>query len=315
MGRVVIEDANGTRRALLVASTLLGRHWRCDAHIEHPSMPLYWLEIRWSGAHWAWRCLGAEDHTRGKGLTDPWGWRRLGRDDEVAMPLAGVRVRMADEAPPQLALQNTRTGRWIDGDARFEFITLTEDGPRALGPHGEASGAILVDGAQLQSTDSHIRVHVPDGLVDTKLGSLSLATGPIEMDFDLSIPEVILSGKGGELRVTGSLVRTLAIYAAAHAHPGCPGGWLSNTQAHGWSALLGPPSPSPAERLNWERARLRSRLLEAGLGGVDTMFERQREAGVWFHRLRRVPRVSGLPALPAPVGPRLPVGLTRDPSA
>lgn len=313
MGRLLIEDTDGARRALLVTSTLLGRHWRCDARLQHPSVPLYWLEVRWSGSHWAWRCLGAEDHTRGKGPADPRGWRRLGANDEVALPLAGVRVRMADETPPQVVLQDLDTHRWIDGDARFEVLALTADGPRALGSAGELSAAVLTDGAELHHGGRRLRVHVPEGQADTELGTLSLEAGPVEMDFDLSIPAVVLSGKGGELRLTGSLVRTLALYAAAHTHTGCRGGWLSNTQAHTWAQHLGAASDAPPERLNWERARLRSRLLEAGLGGVDTFFERQREAGVWFHRMRRVPRVSGLPVLPAPDGMHLPLGLTPDP--
>ena len=48
---------------------------------------------------------------------------------------------------------------------------------------------------------------------------------------------------------------------------------------------LGGPSASPPERLNWERAKLRSMLAREGGRGVDALFEVRRRVGETTIRL------------------------------
>ncbi len=313
MPRLNVHSPSGTRSAVLVGSTLLGRHWRCDVRLSHPAVPLYWLEVRWSGSYWAWRCLGGADHTRGRGAADVRGWRRFSLEDTIELPQAGVTLQLVDNQAPVVVLENMEDGRWVDDEERFEHIALTREGPVGIDADGEPTTPPLNDGSEIVSSGTRWRVHVPTSAQATRGGVLSLEQGPISLDFDLAVPSVIISGPGGEVELRSSLVRTLATYSAAHHDARTPGGWLTNPQARQWTEWLGGEPASTPDRVNWDRARVRSALQEKGIGGVDTMFERFREAGVWFHRLRMVPDVYGLPStLPDPSGPRLSVGLAPE---
>ena len=77
MGQVAIRYREHHYKRMLLASTLVGRHWRCDITIDDPRVPLYWLEVRWTGTFWSWRELTDSGGTRGTGLSGNCGWRTL----------------------------------------------------------------------------------------------------------------------------------------------------------------------------------------------------------------------------------------------
>ena len=124
-------------------------------------MPLHWLEIRWNGEVWAWRALGSVERTVGQGLMLPAGWRSLDLDAQVRLGNTGVAVVMVDDSPPAVTLQDLDDGSWLDGDARFDVVALTGDGPRLRGADGEPAGLPLPDGAMVTLRGRRWRVHRP----------------------------------------------------------------------------------------------------------------------------------------------------------
>lgn len=304
MARALLITDAATTRVVLPASMLVGRHWRCDARVVGASVPLHWLELRWTGDAWAWRTLGAADRTVGRGRTLPGGWRGLEVDSRVRLGDTGVSLVLVDDAPPGLTLQHVETSKWVDGDARFDVVALTEEGPRLRGTDGEPTGELLPDGALVSLDGQQWRLHRPDPVVFTVDGSVSLAAPDLAIDFDLPALRAVFSSRKGEVILRGGLVRPLAVYAAAVEHGGAPveGGWLSNVDAQAGLSQLGVDMVAGPERMNWDRHRLRSALTELGVTSLHCIFERKRVGRRWLHRLGIQPRISGLtPGLwPAP---------------
>ena len=63
MPTLLVRHADASFTAPLAASTLVGRGWPCVVRLRDASVPLYWVELRWS-AGWTWRALGAEERTQ-----------------------------------------------------------------------------------------------------------------------------------------------------------------------------------------------------------------------------------------------------------
>lgn len=304
MARALLITDAATTRVVLPTSLLVGRHWRCDARVVDPAVPLHWLELRWTGDTWAWRALGAADRTVGRGRTLQGGWRGLEVDARVRLGNSGVSLVLLDDTPPRLTLQHVETGSWVDGDARFDLVALTEDGPLLRGADGEPTGDPLPDGALLSLDGQQWRLHRPDPVVFTVDGSVSLAAPELSIDFDLLALRAAFSSSDGEIILQGGLVLPLAVYAAAMAHGQAPaeGGWLSNVDAQAGLARLGVDMVAGPERMNWDRHRIRSALAELGVTSLHLLFERKRVGRRWRHRLGIQPLLSGLTPLlgPAP---------------
>jgi hypothetical protein len=75
MGMLRISDGDSRRNMPLATSNLVGRSWSCLARFRHPSVPMYWLEVRWYGGQWAWRVLAGAGRTRGAGPSVGDAWR------------------------------------------------------------------------------------------------------------------------------------------------------------------------------------------------------------------------------------------------
>jgi hypothetical protein len=87
---------------------------------------------------------------------------------------------------------------------------------------------------------------------------------------DLSPLRATLLQGDAAVEIHGEPVRVLAVYLHA-AQRGT--GWLDVTTAWAaWRALGGNPE-SPAERMAWERGRVRAAFARAGVAGVDRLFE------------------------------------------
>lgn len=296
MARALLLTDATTRRVVLPASLLVGRHWRCDVRVDEAAVPLHWLELRWTGELWAWRALGAADRTVGRGRTLPGGWRGLEVDAQVRLGNTGVALVLVDPSPPGLTLQDLDRGVWLDGEARFDVVALTPDGPRLRGSDGEPTGAPLADGAVVALDGRRWRVHHARPVVFTAAGAVALAAPGLAIDFDLSALTARLSTRQGEVVLRGGLVRPLAVYAAAVTQgPATPdGGWLRNVDAQVGMQGLGVEMAAGPERMNWDRHRLRSALQELEVGDLDRLFERKRTGRQWMHRLGVRPQVSGL---------------------
>ena len=299
MARALLMTDCTTTRVVLPTSMLIGRHWRCDARVDDDRVPLHWLELRWTGDLWAWRPLGAMDRTVGRGRSLPGGWRGLECDARIRLGSTGVAIVLVDDGPPRLSLQEVDTGVWLDGDARFEIVALTPDGPRLRGPDGEPTGDPLQDGALVVLEGRRWRVHLPEPQAATVEGTVSLTDAGLSLDFDLSTSTVRISTHRGEVVMQGGLVLSLAVYAAAvDGGPSSEdGGWLNNVDAQIGLEELGVDMTAGPERMNWDRHRLRSALQELGVTGLEQLFERKRLGRQWLHRLGARAHVSGLDAM------------------
>lgn len=203
---------------------------------------------------------------------------------------------LVDSAPPRLTLQDLDSGTWLDGEARFEVVALTPEGPRLRGSDGEPSGPPLADGAVVTLDARRWRLHHARPVVFTATGAVSLRAPSLAIDFDLSSLSARLSTRQGEVVLRGGLVRPLAVYAAAMTQGprSSDGGWLCNADAQVGMGQLGVEMAAGPERMNWDRHRLRSALQELGVSDLDRLFERKRTGRQWVHRLGVRPQVSGL---------------------
>ena len=128
MGRLVVRTASKTRRALLTASTLIGRHWSCGVQLNEAEVPLFWVELRWSGSRWMWRCLEGEDETLGSGAMLDARWRGLTRDGSIRLPRASASLNLAHAGPPRLLLKNLRTGAFMEGEDCLRIVEVRDTG-------------------------------------------------------------------------------------------------------------------------------------------------------------------------------------------
>ena len=296
MARALLMTDSATSRVVLPGSVLVGRHWRCDVRVDDVRVPLHWLELRWTGDLWAWRTLGAMDRTVGRGRSLPGGWRGFERDARIRLGSSGIAVLLVDDAPPALSLQDLDSGAWIDGDARFDTLALTADGPRLRGSDGEPAGDVLDDGALVALEGRRYRVHRPEPVAATVEGAVSLTDPGLSFDFDLGASTLRISTQRGEVQMQGSLVLSLAVYAVALAGgpSSAAGGWLTNVDAQVGLGELGIEMTAGPERMNWDRHRVRSALQELGVTGLERLFERKRMGRQWLHRIGVTAHVSGL---------------------
>lgn len=298
MGRLIIFEHHELRRGLLLPSTLLGRHWRCDIRLASTFIPLHWLEVRWLGTRWGWRCLGADSQTTGRGGHLVGGWRSLELGQAVRLESANVKIELIDDTPPGIVLSDVQGNTWIDGDERFEYILLHPNGPMRLTETGSSDEPILADGDLFWSQDRLWRLHRPAVDMTTQHSRLDLNANHLHIDFQLPTLTATFSTKTHEASISGVAVLALAIYVGARNVQGwrADGGWLSNRAA---CFLLNTHFNGEAknpERLNKERARIRSIMMEKGFKGTDTMFERLRVGGTWYHRFAPHATITGLNA-------------------
>lgn len=289
MGTALFSDGHTLTRVVLTETTLIGRHWRCDVQATSASVPLYWVEIRWLGEAWGWRSLSVTTETVGKGAFLSAQWRRW----EVGATIRlgeSVSLQLRDDAPPSLVLEHLLTGERIDGDAVFDWVRLTDEGPCAVDADGETLRP-LADGDRVELRGAPFRIWWPSAVLDTPLATLSLRASSAGIDVDLRQLVARFHTDVGDLLLRGPLVRLLAVYVKERVEGtwDAHGGWPTNQAClTRWQALGGPVG-SAAQRLNWERHRLLSQLVALGLDGTPTLFERRRQKRVWSFRIALSP--------------------------
>ncbi len=279
MARLIVRTALHSRRVLLTSSTLIGRHWSCGVVLQEPSVPLFWLELRWAGSRWVWRCLEAEDDTVGAGAVLDARWRVLQKDGVVRLPRASVSLALAQPGPPRMLLENLRTGEMVEGDDCLYVLEVTDAGVfrhNGDGLEQVADGEVFVEDGQA------FRVHLPSCWANTEAAQVSLSTEGVAIEWNSTFDRVELTVGRRSVVVVGEPARLLCVYAMARRGGD---GWMTNAKALGVFVSLGGSSVEDPRRMNWERSRLRQRLREAGANGVDQLFAKRRVEGLTEHRL------------------------------
>lgn len=303
--RIVVDDE--IREVPLAGSELLGRSWHATVPIASTSVPAHWLELRYRRGDWCWRPLAAHDRTRGTGSTDAGGWRRWTGRGSVRLEGTGETIELAlvDADPPATMVENCRSRRrWAGADAR-RFIEAWPDG--RLWPLGAEieSSVPLQDGDIFIVRGDPFRVMRPAEQHTTDDVGPTLANPDFHVSIRLEpLTFVATCGSTWEASVTAECARVAFVYAQARIRggPDSDGGWLDASGAyHAWLEIGG-RSKSPPERIGWERGKLRSRLAEHGLNGLEGLFETRRYDGRSEVRIGLTPDKLELECLPKETG-------------
>lgn len=286
MGTLLITDQTGPKTVPLIASTLIGRHFVCSCPIEDPAVPLYWLEIRWTGDMWVWRTLSGSNRTRGAGAVLEQKWRELrwsnGRGGRIVWD-ERCSIELVDPTPPQLTARWVNTRKWMDAEELLTYVELGRDSFHAV--HSR-SGESLKDGHVLSTPLGPLQVYLPTPHRKTDASSLSLASENLTLDVDLSTLKATFTSGRKEVCATGECVRVLAVYAYARKeHRQQNTGWLSRPEAHERWIQLGGKAESPEARIAWERGKLRTRLSKQAVSDVSRLFDIEDRDG---HRMSRL---------------------------
>ena len=286
MGTLLITDQTGPKTVPLSSSTLVGRHFVCSSPIDDPAVPLYWLEIRWTGDIWVWRTLSGSSRTRGAGAVLEQEWREFkwsnGRGGRIVWD-ERCTVELVDPTPPQLTARWVNTQEWIDADELLTYIEFTQDGFHAV---YSQSGEPLKDGHILSTPHGPLQVYLPTAPRRTDASSLSIANEHLTLDVNLSELKATFTSGRKEVCATGECVRVLAAYAYARTEQRQEdSGWLLRSEAHKRWVHLGGKAESPEARIAWERGKLRTQLSKQAVSDVSRLFHIEDRDG---HRMSRL---------------------------
>ncbi len=288
MGSLLVSHGDVRRLLPLASVTLVGRAASCLARVAHPSCPAHWLEIRWTGTIWAWRCLAAAERTRGTGHALPDGWNALLVEEHrgARVSLGTVaHVEIVDGGPPEPFVWDLVAGVPLEGVELEAVAEVRGDRLLPLSAEGDARLA-LGDGDcwihQGPDGARTFRAHVPTHFAPTSAPRIDLTRGEVFVLVDLA--ELRATFRQGQVTcvVQGACVRTLVVYGTARDQGD---GWLTATDA--WAAWteLGPADDRPLLAVGWERARLRQRLDRVGVGGLEALFETRKDGAFLKTRL------------------------------
>ena len=298
MSLLLVQTPHRTWDSALPTAALIGRHRSCTVVVDDPSVPLFWLEVRWTGSQWAWRPLAGADHTVGRGELLTGDWRRWATGPTSGVRLREVRLRLLEPRAPGAVVQ------WLE-EGRCEPLPLahTQLSPTPLGgllwrSRPEAAPAPVSDGAVVQLGGRPCRIWLPEGWATTDSPGLAVDAPGMRLDFSAEPTAVTLTLGTTSVELRSEEVRLLRVYAEARAAdprgPEC--GYRRTDEAFSaWVSLGGNPDSSP-ERLSWMRHRLRTQLDALGVAAADALFDRRRRASRWQHRLALDPETLHLPA-------------------
>jgi hypothetical protein len=284
MGIVRVSCGETEREVQLARSVLVGRHPTCHVVLDHPDVPVYWLELRWLGDQWGWRPFREESgRTRGAGRMIRTGWREMkeGRircTDEVW-------IELSDAAEPQLFAEDLQTGEHLTDESLEGVVEPWSDQVRFVDWESK-------DSPQIKDCSVHIvegrslRFHVPQKLFTTNGDLLPLSSPYCELDLYPDALRATFTVGPREITVSGECVRILWVYAQVRLEDEiAEGGWLSRDEVHHLWVDLGGREDSPVMRMGWEKGKLRTRLSKAGATGLETLFENRSQHGQQVSRL------------------------------
>ena len=207
MATILIHDRGQETHLALRASTVIGRHWRCDAQVGHRRIPMYWVEIRWNGDRWLWRELTEHDGTRGTGAAHHGVWRVFGFEERKGRINFGERVwvRMEEMGPPQRFLESLDGGDSIHGDEVEEWLEVQDGGVFPLGSD-EEERTPLFDGDVVHLEPGLFRLHYPVALSQTEMGHLDVSDPSCFLEFDAEAGTATFSCRDRSATVKGVCV-------------------------------------------------------------------------------------------------------------
>ena len=276
MGRIRLHLGKEQALLSLANSTVVGRHWSCDVQVPHPSVPLRWLEIRWSLEGWLWRALSGGERTRGMGAVHQEGWRLLsltGHRVRLDGAPLDILVDLEDADPPTAFAQHLISGIRIEGDAFERWFQRGNDGCIRM-ISGDTDGPAKKDGSVVLLQGEPYRLFIPAVNQPTSPVRLDLADPNIWVGISGSQEEAVFSNGSVQVSVRGACVKVLATYARAVIE-GNP--WLRTADAHSAWVQRGGLAKSSPDRLAWERSKLRKKLAEQGVIQLDALFESRRK--------------------------------------
>jgi hypothetical protein len=257
--------------------------------LDDPVVPAFWLELRWTGDAWSWRALTEHERTRGPGTPTGAGWRiwrATLNDRRQAIRLDAVRIRVTDPSRPVPVIEWPERGT-------CEAIVSDQHGFKWGGNELRWSGtpdgrAVRVENAaHMTIAGQRARVWIPERWSETQRPTVSLSDHRLCLDYGEDPTRMTLTTDGTSVVLTGEEVRLLRVYAEARASDprdtDC--GYRTTREARTAWIALGGNMDSPPERLAWLRNRLRSMLVNSGVSGAETLFERRRQGRVWSHRV------------------------------
>lgn len=288
MASLLIHYGGEPRQVCLPATALVGRASSCAVRVADASVPMHWLELRWSPRGWRWRTLSGDTRTRGVGALLEDGWRLL--PESVAARPQRLRygddltVELVEGGPPERFLVDLQTGETVSGAGLESVVEVRPDALLRVDTD-EDETRVLRDGDVVVQARRAWRVHLAEAPEPTLKVRIDLARGDASVELSDDAFRAMVHQGGAHAELVGEHVRALAVYAAARAADQPRGGWLSVDGAWAaWVASGGNPE-SPLERLAWDRARCRTRLAQLGVGGLDQLFECRRIGGRPHYRL------------------------------
>ncbi len=286
MGRCLLTLDGFARVRELLPSTLVGRSPRCDLVIPSTGIPAYWMEIRWLGSEWGWRELTPLDSLRASGEPLPSGWRALRTNAGTAR---GTRLRWGTSGADSLELVDALA----PGNLVIDLAT-NEPSPEGLRlVERRVDGTWLLDGdAQPCRTLAPDEVFVANGrawrLVQPGAPAdtlrLPMTIGQEGLGIGCGPTRATIRVGARTVAIEGEFVRTLYIYVTARRDDP-DGGWLSVRDAYARWLAAGGFAGSGAERMGWDRGKIRTALAEAGVGGTSELFEVRRSDGETLCRI------------------------------
>lgn len=286
MGRCLLTLDGFARVRELLPSTLVGRSPRCDLVIPSTGVPAYWMEIRWLGKEWGWRELTPMESLRAAGDALPSGWRPLRTNEGTAR---GTRLRWGHSGADSLELV----------DASVPGTLVVDLATNEPSPEGLRLVERRVDGTWLLDADEQPRRTLAPDEVFVASGRPWRLVQPGPLADTLRLPMTV--GQDGlvlgcgptratirlgarSVAIEGEFVRTLYIYVVARRDDP-DGGWLSVRDAYARWLSAGGFAGSSAERMGWDRGKIRTALADAGVGGTSELFEVRRSDGETLCRI------------------------------
>ena len=281
MGYVILNDRGNEQMVPLRSSTLFGRHWRCDGHVGHRRVPMYWIEIRWMGESWVWRELTKNEGTRGTGALHHDDWRLLAGGERKGRIGFGERVwiRMEDPSPPEIFLEALMDGRDLAGVEVEEWLEFRDDGVYPLVDDKEEASRI-VDGGLVSLETGLYRLHHPEVVVNTQSVQVDVSDPSCFLQIAPDRSTAEFTSRGCSVVVTGAAVLVLYAFVLAKqtSHPQVDG-WMNTEEAFKkWLECGGNPESQP-KRIGWEKGKLRTQLNKQGAIGLSALFEKRWVAG------------------------------------
>ena len=234
-------------------------------------------------ANWAWRALNSIEETRGAGRSLPNGWRSFlrtaSRNPRISIS-DDVWIEFIDLSAPSAFAQDVETGDFIDGEALDDLWECVDDRFYRFGWDDAREDEFeLRDGDLVSSKGTLYRVFLPLDGPHTLVAQLHLMVADCAVTLDVERLVATFESNDVSVSVTGECVRVLAAYALARRDEHfSEGGWLTAQESHQrWLQLGGNPTSS-ADRLGFERGKLRNQLRKAGVLDAKDLFERQSSA-------------------------------------